>query len=279
MELQRAIGAASRGDWLPLKRLSVVALPKPVTGSPLAHLEPWTPAAYEAVECADVDAPALGGMSAFDRAFDEVADAGPFARLVYQDSPCLLWPRPAGGGLARVSVPATVPTLVLAATADPITPPANADRIVARSSDARLVVTTGGPHVSYGRRLACVDDVVRSFLLSGALPPSRVDCPGEVAHDYLPLPRTSAADVPSEASGIDDVARQLEALPELSSWDGLGSFRVGCSAAGYVRVWGFPGEINLLVSGCSFVPGFAVTGSGTMDPVTGAISLDVTRDA
>jgi pimeloyl-ACP methyl ester carboxylesterase len=278
MELQRGIAAASHGDWLPLKRLSVVALPMPVTGQPLAHLEPWTPAAYNAVECADVDAPALGGMSAFDRAFDDVSDAGPFAQLVYQDSPCLLWPRPAGGGFAPVSASTSVPTLVLAATADPITPPANAQRIADRSPNARMVVTSGGPHVSYGRGSACVDDAVRSFLRSGVLPSSTLECPGEVSMAYLPLPKRSAGEIQNDAAGIDDVARQLEALPELSSWDGLGSFRVGCSAAGYVRVWGFPGEINLLVSGCSFVPGFAVTGSGTMDPVTGAIKLDVSRD-
>jgi pimeloyl-ACP methyl ester carboxylesterase len=277
MELQRAIAAASHDDWLPLKRLSVVALPMPVTGNAMAHLEPWTPAAYDAVECADVDAPALG-LPAFDRAFDEASGAGPFARLVYQDSPCLLWPRPAGGGLAPVSVPTTVPMLVLGATADPITPPGNAERIVARSPDARLILTAGGPHVSYARRSSCVDDAVRTFLLSSALPPGRVDCPGDVARDYLPMPRATAGEIASETAGIEDVARQLEALPELSSWDGLGSFRVGCSAAGYVRVYGFPGEINMLVSGCSFVPGFAVSGSGTMDPVTGGITLDVTRD-
>jgi hypothetical protein len=88
----------------------------------------------------------------------------------------------------------------------------------------------------------------------------------------------NADDIRDNASGIEDVARQLEALPELSTWDGLGTFRVGCSADGYVRVWGFPGEINFYVSGCSFVPGFAVSGSGTMGPVTGAIDLEVSRD-
>jgi pimeloyl-ACP methyl ester carboxylesterase len=278
MELQRGIAAASRGDWLPLKRLAVVALPMPVTGNALAHLEPWTPAAYNAVECADVDAPALGGLQAFDDAFVDVADAGPFARLIYQDAPCLLWPRPAGGGLAPVAVPTSIPTLVLAATADPITPRANADRIVSRSSNARMVVTAGGRHVSYGRRSTCVDDAVRSFLQSGDLPPDTIDCPGEVSTAYVPLPLASDGDIRDNASGIEDVARQLEALPELSTWDGLGTFRVGCSAAGYVRVWGFPGEINFYVSGCSFVRGFAVSGSGTMDPVTGAIDLEVSRD-
>ncbi len=286
MELLRAVAAASHGDWLLLDRLVVVGLPQPVTGlvgsrAPtfgLTHLEPWTPTAYRAVECADVDAPALGA-TAFDRADRAAADAGIFADLVRQDSGCLRWPRPIAGARPLAALPATVRTLVLAATADPITPLANAQRIVARSNGtATLLVTDGGPHVSYGTGSACVDDAVRALLLDGTLASGRIDCHGRVADDYVPLPAASAAAFETGAAGIADVARQLGALPEVTSWDRLGSLRVGCPVAGYVRLYGFPDGVTLFVSGCSFVPGFTVSGSGSMDPVDGRISLDVTRD-
>ena len=288
MELQRAVAAASRGDWLPWARLVVTTRPEPVTSRldravpsaprPAAHLQPWSPAAYLAVECADVDAPALtGGLEAFRTvAEDPGLNADPFAGIVYQDAACLGWPRPVDGQDPRPSPTLAVPTLVLAATTDPITPLGNAERIAQRSPGAGLVVTDGGPHVTYLRGDACVDGTVRRFLVDGQPPEPRIDCPGRVASAYVPRLRGSPASADTEA-GIRAVAAEIGALPEVTLWDGLGTFRIGCDAGGYLTVYGFPDEINLLVSRCAFAPGFVLDGTGSMDPRTRTVSLSVNR--
>jgi pimeloyl-ACP methyl ester carboxylesterase len=287
MEVQRAVAAASHGDWLLLYRLVVVALPEPVIGQ--AHLSPWTPTSYYAIECADVDARRLGGLDAFDAAVAEAASkAGPFAGLVYQDAPCLDWPAPvhapsvgvtaaAEASRAATPLPAAVPTLVLAATADPITPISNAEGIVARSPGAPLVMTDGGRHVSLWDGDACVDGIARTFLLDGRLPPTNTHCPGSIATDYVKLLPAKASGFASDKAAIEAVAHEFEALPEVTDWDGLGTIIIGCPAGGDVRFYGFPGEINLLVSRCAFVPGLTLDGDGSMDPASRAVSLRVTR--
>lgn len=279
MELQRAVAAASHGDWLPMYRLVVVALPQPVIG--LAHLSPWTPTSYYAIECADIDAPALGGFDAFDHAVQAAAgSAGLFAGLVAQDAPCLEWPAPAPapGPMASLGgLPPGVPSLVFAATADPITPIVNAQGIVARSPGTPLVTIDGGRHVSLWSGNDCVDAVARTFLLEGRMPAAGTRCPGSVATSYLPRFPSSASAFADDEAGIAAVTRELEVTPEVTEWDGLGEIVVGCPAGGDVHFYGFPGEIGVLVSRCAFVPGLILDGQGSMDPSTRAITLQVDR--
>jgi len=94
-----------------------------------------------------------------------------------------------------------------------------------------------------------------------------------VAAPYVPLAATSASAFATEAAGVDSLAAQIAALPEVSSWDGLGTIRIGCPVAGWVTFFGFPDQINLLVKGCSFTPGFVVEGTGTMDVQTRSVTL------
>ena len=288
MELQRAIAAASHGDDVPLDRLVRVAEALPVIGAPAPRVGPplpatalsdlWTPAAYYTIECADIDAPGLG-QSAFEAAARAAtAASGIFGQLVLQDSPCLDWPRPAPGPV----VPSTtlnprIPTLVLAATADPITPIGNAERIVARDPSAGLVVIAGGQHVTWSTGNGCADAAVRSLLLDGRAAAGRSDCAGRIAAPYVPLPARSASAFATEQAGVAALAAQLGALPEVSSWDGLGSFRIGCPVAGWVTFFGFPDQIGLLISGCSFTPGFVVEGNGSMNVRDRSITLDAHR--
>jgi len=280
MELQRAVAAASNGDWLLMYRLVVVALPQPVIG--LAHLSPWTPTSYYAIECADIDAPALGGLDAFERAAEAAAGrAGLFAGLVFQDAPCLDWPAPERDTPDRTgsvdALPAGVPSLVFAATADPITPIVNAQGIVARSPGTPLVTIDGGRHVSLWSGNDCVDAVARTFLLEGRTPGAGTRCPDSVATPYLPGFPSAASAFADDQAGIAAVTRELEVMPEVTDWDGLGEIVVGCPAGGDVHFYGFPGEIGVLVSRCAFVPGLVLDGQGSMDPSTRTITLDVTR--
>lgn len=280
MELQRAIAAASHGDWLLMYRLVVVAVPQPVIG--LAHLSPWTPTSYYAIECADIDARALGGLDAFDRAAEAAAgSAGLFDGLVYQDASCLDWPAPAAdmpGPTGSVGgLPPGVPSLVFAATADPITPIVNAQGIVARSPETPLVTIDGGRHVSLWSGDDCVDAIAHSFLLEGRMPVAGTRCPGSVAAPYVPRFPSAASAFADDQSAIAAVTRELEVMPEVTAWDGLGEIVVGCPAGGDVHFYGFPDEINLLVSRCSFVAGLVLDGQGSMDPSTRTITLDVDR--
>jgi pimeloyl-ACP methyl ester carboxylesterase len=280
MELQRAIAAASHGDWLLMYRLVVVAQPQPVIG--LAHLSPWTPTSYYAIECADIDAPALGGLDAFERAADAAAgSAGLFAGLVLQDAPCLDWPAPTRDMPEPIgsvgALPRGVPSLVFAATADPITPIVNAQGIVARSPGTPLVTVDGGRHVSLWSGDDCVDAAAHAFLLEGRTPAPGTRCPGSVATPYLPRFPSAATAFADDETAIAAVTRELEVMPEVTDWDGLGQIVIGCPAGGDVHFYGFPGEIGVLVSRCAFVPGLVLDGQGSMDPSTRTITLAVER--
>ena len=71
----------------------------------------------------------------------------------------------------------TVPTLILAATSDPITPVSEARAILGRHPEARLVETRGGAHGSLGDD--CPMERMTRFLVDGTLPSARTStCAG-----------------------------------------------------------------------------------------------------
>jgi len=270
MELQRAVAAASRGNLQPSLRLlySYVAVdPETLVPTPDPS---WSDAAYYAIECTD--------YAYFDGTSDERARAylaagmaggigDAFLGRVYTDDlPCAYWPARA----QTVTRPPAItthayPFLVLVANTDPITPYTGALRIVSRAPGARLVVQQGGPHVLYGRGVACVDDLVTGLLIEGAVPPtSPTVCRGDIADPYLPLPPASvraARDPLAFATAVDD---WIQTLPAYEYWGG-GTARAGCDAGGRF-VFGDRHETTTLwMSGCTLTPGLPIAMSGTID--------------
>jgi pimeloyl-ACP methyl ester carboxylesterase len=130
--------------------------------------------AYYAVECQDYVYQADEATDADRlRAYLDAAEtlgvtASRLPSIYYGDMPCLYWPnRPTEDPRPAAIVDAPYPTWIMVATADPITPPANAMRLAARLHDVHVIVETGGPHVIFGWGLSCPDDVVADYLVKG----------------------------------------------------------------------------------------------------------------
>jgi pimeloyl-ACP methyl ester carboxylesterase len=179
----RALAAANRGDFEPLTALfSALASPDPG----------FSEAAYFAVECNDYNY--FSGTPderarAYLREGDQVErDVPRLASAFYGDLPCVYWPiRPDSESRPAPLLAPGLPTLVLAATADPATPYSNATSIFEHLDDGYLITQTGGPHVIFGWGEPCPDDIVAAFLVEGRPPDRRqITCPGTVIAPYGP---------------------------------------------------------------------------------------------
>ncbi len=275
MILLRALAAASaRDDFVPLARLLYHALSlDPLTELPLPK-PTFSDALYYSVECNDYD---FASPDEYLRAGDAVEASLPrFVSTFYGDLPCAFWPADEeAAGRPAPLVAEGLPTLVLVATADPATPPANAERIVSRLADGYLVVQEGGPHVIFGWGNRCVDGLVTDFLVRDALPARQTTCPGIVVTAYVPL-------APADASAFADPLVALAAaddeifyLPEYYYWDLETETAVGCPYGGSLTFG--PGDLGeaWTFDGCAFSRGFALTGSAVYDYGRGTLTFEV----
>lgn len=275
MILLRALAAAAaRDDFVPLARLlyHVLSL-DPLTELP-APDPSFSDALYYSVECNDYD---FASPEAYLAAGDAVEASLPrFVSVYYGDLPCAFWPADdEDAGRPAPLVAEGVPTLVLVAAADPATPSANAERILAHLADGYLVVQEGGPHVIFGWGNACVDSLVTDFLVREALPARRTTCPGVVAAAYVPLAPADASAFADPLSALAAVDDEIFYLPEYYYWDLETETIVGCSFGGSLTFR--PGDRGEAWSfdECAFSRGFALTGSAVYDYGRGALTFDV----
>ncbi len=268
MRFLRALAALEAGDRAPLVRL--VSVMGGAGRSGFAYYATW---------CADdrVSPSArtddFDGLSAYLR-HAGVSDDDLDQALVL--APCLYWPyQPPSAGPPPEAT--TVPTLILTATADPITPPALAHAIAARHPEDRLVETRGGAHGSIGN--ICPDDRMRDFILDGKLPVGATSvCAGSVILPYIP-------DAPAHASDGRDAGLglywELVAEPEIYVWDGTSGLDFGCGDAGWVHLdpMDNDGHAPVTLHGCSWAADTPFGGSGWLAPNTGEADLQLTNGA
>ena len=204
MLLQRALAAAGRGELVPLLRLLYVDLLLDPETLAVVPDPGYSDGMYYGVDCQDYSY--YAGTSA-ERTAQFLADAEEVgaenprlgAAIFLSDLPCVTWP----GAPESVERPPplraeSVPTIVLGATADPITPHAMGERVYARLADAYLVTTRAGSHVTFGYGNACPDDLVTAFLVRGTKPPRReLTC----ARGCSPTPTSPSRHAAHPASG------------------------------------------------------------------------------
>jgi TAP-like protein len=265
MRLLRALAALEDGDRSQLVRL--VSVLGGASRSGFTYYATW---------CADDHLSPSGRTDDFDGLSAYLRSAG-----VSEDdldlglvlAPCLYWPYqpPAAGPPAEAS---TVPTLILTATADPITPPALAHAIAARHPEARLVETRGGSHGSIGA--ICADDRMRDFILDAKLPVGATSvCTGSVIAPYIP-------DAPQHVAGGLDAALgqywELLAEPEVYLWDGTSPLDFGCGDAGWAHLdpTDADGHASLTLHGCSWSSNTPFDGFGWLVPGSRDASLQLT---
>lgn len=90
---------------------------------------------------------------------------------------CERWPFGLKRGPASYSAEGAPTILVIGTTGDPATPYSQAEALAGNIlSDAFLLTYNGEGHTIYGRQVACVDNTVDRFFLTGELPASDPNC-------------------------------------------------------------------------------------------------------
>lgn len=273
MLVLRSLAAAMRDDWVPLARLVYAgrldAEAKEAT-SEFVYLATW---------CADrvVDPPELDIAGYLAAARAALADRR-LGDVVLSGAACHAWPV-APGPPPGSSLPADAgfPVVILTATADPVTPAPSARRLHERldaMTDAYLVETTGGQHLTFGRGFACPDAVVVGLLVDGIVPASAVTtCPGSLIDPYVGI----VEPVPGEDPlGFHARAFAAEVLghPDVVGWEARYGSAIGCRHGGrfVIETLRDLGEIEF--DACAVIEGRPLTGRGTIGP-DGSLGFDV----
>jgi pimeloyl-ACP methyl ester carboxylesterase len=272
--IRRAVAAAAHGDDVPFGRL--LELIGSGNGPGVSAF------AYHAVTCADWRVSPTANPSDLDALLDYGQRAGVDRlrtdEIFTAQVPCLFWPYQPPTGDRPAAITATpFPVFVLGATGDPITPADGARAIASRLSDGYLVITEGGPHVTFGRGAACVDGPVVDFLLEGRRPATRtISCPGHIADEYVPLTASDRSGYGDALDAMIAAESELFADPEYVIWDGVDDLRVGCRKGGFFVVTALTDRDSVRFSDCAFVAGLPLTGLGSYTFASGDVAWSVT---
>jgi pimeloyl-ACP methyl ester carboxylesterase len=294
----RALAYASRGELQPLAMLSYVA-----SGVTPDNLLPdpdpaYSDAAYYTINCNDY-AYFSGAPNERARRYMKTGDAvdSSLARLhsvYYTDLPCAFWP----GAASTRAAPATlyaenVPTLILTSDADPATPSAQSRALALRYRSSAAIVQSGGAHVLFARRDACIDEPVMRFLATGALPASReTHCAGEVLAVHVPLVKPALSDYTNLMDLFAAMEGELTHSAGYSAWSRALPHREACLLSGtQTVVYNVTDDADVFaLTACTLTGGVALTGSGQRElsqdhftlrvSLSGALTgtLDYTRD-
>ena len=270
----RAVAASQHGDDVPLARLTALLATGPGPGI--------SEFVYHAVTCADyrvsptADSHDIAAVDAYAR--QHGIESLRSAEVYRTQYPCLSWPyQPATGDRPAPLTSTPYPVFVLSATDDPITPIEGARSIAERATDSYLIVTQGGPHVTFGRGDACVDSPVLAWLLDGRRPVNRsVECPGDVIDGYVGLTAPTLAGYDTPLTAMKAAETELFADPDVAFWDGAEELRVGCRHGGFFTLTDLTTNDAIRFADCQFVDGLPLTGIGSYDLRSGALNWTVT---
>jgi pimeloyl-ACP methyl ester carboxylesterase len=278
----RALAAYSQTeDLVPFARLLYTSLmldPESLEAMP----DPtYSNAVYYGVECRDYgyfSGTPEEKATAYLRAGDGMEDSLPhFSSTLYSDLPCAFWPAPREDDTRPAPLTADgIPTLVLAATADPATPVSNGQSVYSRLSDGYLITLEGGPHIIFGRGDPCVDDLVTNFLVDDQTPPEReTTCEGVVVSEFVPLSPSTVAQFENLIDIFYSVDDEIYFLPEYYYWDFSTPTSVGCPFGGTLSFQATDTGDALTLDHCTFSRGFEMTGSGSTNYDDGLFILEV----
>jgi pimeloyl-ACP methyl ester carboxylesterase len=250
----RALAAgASRGDFIPLLRLA--------NADPFSDL---STVVHYGVNCLDMVIPGVTAeaeVRSIEIVWGEVEVNG---WLASSNLACAFWP---GVDHSNSAPPAFlgkgIPTMVVAATADPTTPFTQARSVLNRLDDEWMLTVDGGSHVMFGRGDVCVDPAVTKFILGDSVD-RELTCEAEVIAPYLPLIPASIDRAPIEDL-LEAIDNEIYLRPE---WfyhfeeDDLG---VGCSYGGSATFSFTESGAAYVLDECAFTSTFVVSGEGRWD--------------
>jgi pimeloyl-ACP methyl ester carboxylesterase len=267
MTFLRALAASTKGNLVPMLRLGYDNLGvDPETAGP-DNDPTWYGGAYYGITCPDYgDAgqdPIRHTREILDQARQFAPEAPRLVRDFYAERlVCSFWPVP---GRVERPTPFTggdYPTLVLNADADPATPISNAYGVLDRAKNASMVIMQGGPHVIWGRGLACPDKIVFGLMLDGRKPEKRVQiCRQDFLDAYVPLTAAKTGDAFGLASAVE---AELGQSRDLANWDGYNELTFGCDFGGSMTANAARAGTEYTFDSCAFWPDLEVSGDGTL---------------
>ena len=264
----RVLAAANRGNFFPMLQLAYSNAyidPETETGIP----DPgWFGAAYYAITCTDYDS---GTGTPDERADAILAEAAAFApeaprllRSYYMERiACAYWPYQGPATRPAVFAGGDYPTLILNGEADPITPPSMAYTVLDAARNSYGVFMENGPHVIWGRGLACPDDIVFDLMIDGTAPATTEQlCQQDFLDGYLPLTLTDPVQASDAASVAKAFDREIVNSIPYSAWDGNSPFTFACDHGGRITVVSTDRGTGFTFLDCRFWPELTVNGTG-----------------
>jgi len=268
-EFLRALAAMGRGNLVPMLQLGYANMyidPETEIG---IEDPSWFSAAFYAITCTDYDSGPEA--SAEDRATAIMAEAAAFApnapRLIrsyfMERLACAYWPHQGPDTRPAPFAGGDYPTLVLNSDADPITPVSMAWSVLDSAQNAYGVFLSGGPHVIWGRGIACPDEIVYDLLFDGVPPKAREQqCEQDLVAGYWPLTLTNPAQMEDPVAVARAVDVELYQLIQLGAWDGVYPLTVGCDFGGTLTATASYAGTDYLFSDCQLWRGLAISGTG-----------------
>lgn len=281
-EFLRALAAASKGDLWPMLQLGYVNMYVDAE-TEVGIVDPgWSGAAYYAITCSDYGSGTGTPDERAARILDEARALAPQAprllRSYYMERiACAFWPHQGSDTRPEPFAGGDWPTLVLNGDRDPITPITMAYSVLDNAKNAYGVFMQGGPHVIWGRGLACPDTIVQALLTDGTLPVAREQvCVQDAIGDYTAMTLTDPADLADPFAVASAVDTELYQFLPLASWDGIDPGTFGCQHGGTLTASATERGTDYAFQDCRFWPGLAVTGTGVeiaMDEADDGLTL------
>jgi hypothetical protein len=135
--------------------------------------------------------------------------------------------------------------------------------VLDNARNAYGVFMQGGPHVIWGRGLACPDTIVQALLYDGTLPVAREQlCEQDPVGDYTPLTLTDPAQLADAFTVARAVETELLAYIPLAAWDGEGPTTFGCPQGGALTAIPTDQGTDFAFADCRFWPDLAFSGTG-----------------
>lgn len=267
-EFLRALAAAGRGNLVPMLQLGYANMyidPETEIGME----DPgWFGAAYYAITCTDYGTGTGTADERAHRILDEANALAPDApRLIrsyfLERVACAYWPHQGEDTRPEPFAGGDFPTLVLNGDHDPITPISMAYSVLDNARNAYGVFMKGGPHVIWGRGLACPDSIVQALLYDGTLPAAHEQlCEQEPIGDYTPLTLTDPAQLADPFTVARAVETELLAYGPLAAWDGDRPTTYGCPLGGTLTATPTDAGSDFVFADCRFWPELAISGTG-----------------
>ncbi len=267
-EFLRALAAAGRGNLVPMLQLGYANMYIDAETEIGMEDPGWFGAAYYAITCSDYGSGTGTPDERARRILGEAQALAPEAprllRSYYLERiACAYWPHQGPDTRPAPYAGGDFPTLVLNGDHDPITPISMAYSVLDDATNAYGVFMKGGPHVIWGRGLACPDTIVQALLYDGTLPAAREQmCEQDPIGEYTPLTLTEAAQLADPLTVARAVETELMALGPLASWNGDTPATYGCPLGGTLTATPTDAGSDFTFTDCRFWPDLAVSGTG-----------------